>query len=121
MSAQLTAAYLRCVVISTQHFHPTGATARRQGASSSTFSPEAMTTALQLAAHPSLIEKVLAGLFCLLTVEEGSFWFIGVISAEAELGMPMPLNIWVQVVGVVSFMLTLCGTLRRARLGRHRG
>ena len=70
---------------------------------------QAMATALLLASRPSLLEKVLNVLFCLLACEMGAIWLSGILVAQVSLGVPMPGRVWFQLIGVFGFMIFLCG------------
>jgi len=79
LTSQLSACYLRCVVVSTRYLEPTGAAALRYDPQRHVPSAETMATAVEKVTSASRLEIVLAALFFILELEISSAWLVGAL------------------------------------------
>lgn len=104
LTSQLTACYLRCIVVSARCLEPERAAAVQYDPRGHVPSPEAMAAAVERVTCPSRLEVVLAVLFLLLKVETNATWLLGTLHGQSLVGQPFGFSLWLQLVLSVSFM-----------------
>jgi hypothetical protein len=88
LTSQLTACYLRCIVVSARHLEPTGSAALRHDPRSHVPSAKAIALAVEKATCPSRLDRVLAFFYMLLGLETTTLAIVGTLHTQELVGKP---------------------------------